>query len=269
MRVFCDLLVLGLLQGFLALLYGGYLASISNVFDNTKVLQLARTQFENLGGVDGFWLGGTYDGKAIIWDDGTNATYANLAAASDSGNLVMSMQNGKWNTAAWKDKYPTMCIGKKSNGPQVAPCETEWMYATATKSCYKLVYNIDFANAEEQCRALGATISSVTSNEENDVIIDFAKTGYPGDTIFSAMIGAKRIGPNATDFAWLDGSPFTFYPWANGEPNNVGGRENCIMIWTDEIVGKNTPYRPYLHMWNDVDCDAHRRVAVCKKAALY
>ncbi|CAJ0566087.1 unnamed protein product, partial [Mesorhabditis spiculigera] len=122
---------------------------------------------------------------------------------------------------------------------------------------------------EEQCRALGATISSVTSNEENDVIIDFAKTGYPGDTIFSAMIGAKRIGPNATDFAWLDGSPFTFYPWANGEPNNVGGRENCIMIWTDEIVGKNTPYRPYLHMWNDVDCDAHRRVAVCKKAALY
>ncbi|CAJ0566095.1 unnamed protein product, partial [Mesorhabditis spiculigera] len=220
-------------------------------------------------GVDGFWLGGSYDGKVITWDDGTNATYANLASAGTSGNLVMSLSTGKWSTAAWNDRYPIMCIGKKSNGPQLPPCETEWMYATVTKSCYKLVYHVDFANAEEQCRALGATISSVTSNEENNLIVDFAKTGYSGDLMFTALVGAKRTGANVNDFAWLDGSPFTFYPWANGEPNNAGGRESCIEIYTDELSGKNAPKSPYLHMWNDVDCDSHHRVAVCKKASLY
>ncbi|CAJ0569051.1 unnamed protein product, partial [Mesorhabditis spiculigera] len=76
-------------------------------------------------------------------------------------------------------------------------------------------------------------------------------------------------GANVNDFAWLDGSPFTFYPWANGEPNNAGGRESCIEIYTDELSGKNAPKSPYLHMWNDVDCDSHHRVAVCKKASLY
>ncbi|CAJ0567269.1 unnamed protein product, partial [Mesorhabditis spiculigera] len=87
--------------------------------------------------------------------------------------------------------------------------------------------------------------------------------------MFSALIGAKRVGADLNDFAWLDGSPWAFHPWASGEPNNAFGREHCLVIYTDEIISQdNPPPRPYLHMWNDVDCDAHYRVAVCKKAAL-
>ena len=43
-------------------------------------------------------------------------------------------------------------------------------------------------------------------------------------------------------FVWVDGQPLTYSHWAEGEPNDTGGIEDCAHLWTDGT-------------WNDRPCD--------------
>lgn len=51
-------------------------------------------------------------------------------------------------------------------------------------------------------------------------------------------------------FAHLDGNEVNYTNWASEEPNNAGGKEDCIEIFQD---GK----------WNDKSC-TERRLIVCE-----
>ena len=42
-------------------------------------------------------------------------------------------------------------------------------------------------------------------------------------------------------FAWTDGTSFSKTFWNTGEPNNLGGNENCLHSWASG-------------MWNDISC---------------
>ena len=53
-------------------------------------------------------------------------------------------------------------------------------------------------------------------------------------------IGLQRIG---SDFKWIDSQDEVSYSdWVNGEPNNAGGEENCVMHSSNGIG------------WNDIPC---------------
>ncbi|KAK3529200.1 hypothetical protein QTP70_019440, partial [Hemibagrus guttatus] len=53
---------------------------------------------------------------------------------------------------------------------------------------------------------------------------------------------------------WVDGSALTTGYWAEGEPNNVSGKEYCIEIWT--YIG--------LMGWNDLECNKKKKW-ICEK----
>ena len=59
-------------------------------------------------------------------------------------------------------------------------------------------------------------------------------------------IGGKRIGrgngPGANHWEWSDGKRWDFHNWFLGEPNNAGGRENCVQMYADGG-------------WNDISAD--------------
>ena len=71
-------------------------------------------------------------------------------------------------------------------------------------------------------------------------------------------------------FAWLDGSPVDYgvpqqgvnvFPWFDGEPNNLGGAEDCLVMGT---LAPDTP-TSNLRRWNDGDCFKPKRSFVCKR----
>lgn len=50
-------------------------------------------------------------------------------------------------------------------------------------------------------------------------------------------------------YHWSDGTPVSHTNWGHNEPNNHGGRENCVEMVTTE---NGTSW------WNDLNCDAHQ-----------
>ena len=54
-------------------------------------------------------------------------------------------------------------------------------------------------------------------------------------------------------WAWLDGTPFDYDNWADGEPSGPEDIEQCIEMWTNA-------------QWNDAKC-SNLRPFICQKAA--
>ena len=66
-------------------------------------------------------------------------------------------------------------------------------------------------------------------------------------------IGAKRDDKSPESFLWTDRSGLEFENWWEGEPNNWGQQEHCV------LSGWFSPTQ-----WNDLSCD-HLGYSVCEK----
>ncbi|XP_045074925.1 ladderlectin-like [Coregonus clupeaformis] len=99
--------------------------------------------------------------------------------------------------------------------------------------------------AERHCMSLGANLASVHSSEEAQFLQDvvssktgsFTATWLGGIDTIPGLVGKDRL------WFWSDGANFDYQNWNQGEPNNNGGREPCIVM---NFGGE--------HGWNDLEC---------------
>ena len=91
----------------------------------------------------------------------------------------------------------------------------------------------------------------IKSEEENQFVYDLLKN-TSGDHY--GWIGLHRKADNK--FYWLDSRPMKekFQKWNNGEPNNAGGKEDCVTLKGKNHGGK----------WNDRSCSETDFVAICQ-----
>ena len=75
------------------------------------------------------------------------------------------------------------------------------------------------------------------------------------NALHDVWIGGVR---NGRSFRWIDGSAFTYQNWNNGEPNDVGGNEDCIEFYSH-------PKGQYHDKWNDRPCNGKSNAYLCKK----
>ncbi len=92
-----------------------------------------------------------------------------------------------------------------------------------------------FAEADEFCRSVGGTLAHINTFEENALLA----AGLPAPAWF--------LMDNLDDGTWKAGSAAAvFFNWAEGEPNNSGGSENCGVLAASGF-------------WNDVSCTSTQR----------
>lgn len=89
---------------------------------------------------------------------------------------------------------------------------------------YEVVQGIrTWTDADAYCQSQGGHLATVNSPEEYDQIV--AKANETGCVVL--WLGASRRDGNS-DFQLVIDEPDSYYAWAQGEPNNEGGAENCL-----------------------------------------
>lgn len=99
-----------------------------------------------------------------------------------------------------------------------------------------------YAEAKAHCEGLGGHLATVTSREEYDRILDLAVSSG----LKVLWLGAENT---ASGFEWVTGETFGFTAWMEGEPNNEGGNENYLVmfsvkerwVWSD-VPSDLSPY---------------------------
>ena len=116
-------------------------------------------------------------------------------------------------------------------------------------SCYKFFSKgTNWNTAKSACEALGAKLVVVNSRAENQAVGEKI-TGGQG-----SLIGLYRNPKDKSRWLWIDRSRPTYTQWDSGEPNNYGGREDCV-----HMRSKSSGYN-----WNDLACNTYSVPYVCE-----
>ena len=133
----------------------------------------------------------------------------------------------------------------------VESCEQGW--EKNGDHCYS--WNIawsakkNWTDAEDFCQKEGGHLASITSNATNqDVVEKVERTG-----LSHVWFGGNDIAEEGA-WKWTDCSPWEFTLWYRGQPNNVGGNQNCLVNWLESGKGR----------YGDQACD-HVAAFVCSK----
>ncbi|XP_059842832.1 echinoidin-like [Hypanus sabinus] len=109
-------------------------------------------------------------------------------------------------------------------------CDENWFYFSPLNSCYQFFSTKktwaaaeDFCNGDERCGQL----ASVNSEEHNIFISNVVTIVDKNKPM--AWIGLNDICKEG-NFTWVDGSLYRYSKWAKNEPNNDGGKEDCVNI---------------------------------------
>ncbi|PIO69421.1 lectin C-type domain protein [Teladorsagia circumcincta] len=149
------------------------------------------------------------------------------------------------------------------SGPP-ARCQSGWTYFAQTNSCYKNFLWASFGNAENICKGNGGHLASIHSLEENNFVATLGMSGmaYTNGANLT-WIGLKQATyPTSKDWSWTDGSPVYFMFWAPSQPDDAGGSEHCVEIFSDHI-GKDPAEDGNYQRWNDISCATNMRSYVC------
>lgn len=101
-----------------------------------------------------------------------------------------------------------------------------------------------WADAQKWAQSHGGTLASIRSQEEELFINQlFKSSGLPDEAYY---LGGTDKGHEGT-WVWLDNSPWTYSNWDPHEPNNSGGSEDYLSVWTRPNAGKDPM------VWNDAN----------------
>ncbi|CAH1789708.1 unnamed protein product [Owenia fusiformis] len=229
---------------------GTHLTSINSQDEQDFIKQL----LSETNGADDLWIGyRQYDDLSIVtypswrWLDGSPARYqrwGNSLMNSNSQDCVSSNVDNRY----WKDSFCTdqkEIICKKPIGNGVG-CDSEW--SEYEGYCYLGVdINMDWQAGEDYCVNLGAHMTSILTEGEDDFIYNLA--------VSSSITGTFWIGFNDINeermFEWIDGSTIPYENWEHGEPNGENN-QNCTRIQLSEDWE-----------WEDKQC-TYEKQFICK-----
>jgi hypothetical protein len=104
---------------------------------------------------------------------------------------------------------------------------------------YYLLSPATWPAAEAEAETLGGTLAVIKNADEQKWV--FAQFGTNGEKGINLWIGLHRQWPGGP-FAWVTDEKVDYVNWADGQPDNGGGNENCVHMWGEYHIGG---------FWND------------------
>ncbi|XP_012889053.1 PREDICTED: low affinity immunoglobulin epsilon Fc receptor [Dipodomys ordii] len=133
---------------------------------------------------------------------------------------------------------------RMANGSTCNTCPEGWL--NFQQKCYYFGEGTKrWLQARFACSDLEGRLVSIHSQEEQDFLSKHVSK--------DAWIGLQDLDVEG-EFVWMDGSPVSYSNWLQGEPNNAGSDEDCVMM------------RGSGH-WNDAFCRSQLDTWVCERLA--
>lgn len=102
----------------------------------------------------------------------------------------------------------------------------------ASKHTYELVKaDITWSEAERLAEEKGGYLACISDQNEESEIVNYLAQFNDLKIVY---IGAKR---GTVGFKWMSGEPFTYYNWAEGEPNNYNSVEGFVCLYNADGSG--------------------------------
>ena len=112
-------------------------------------------------------------------------------------------------------------------------------------SCYKISSRaVTWNTAKTACEALGSKLAMVKSQSELQALVQKVRRDL--------WIGLHRDSRDKSRWIWVDGTRVSYSHWYQGEPNNSGGKEDCVHMF------------PPSGKWNDAPCGRYSRHYLCE-----
>ncbi|KFM61407.1 CUB and sushi domain-containing protein 3, partial [Stegodyphus mimosarum] len=148
--------------------------------------------------------------------------------------------------------FTTQEISPGRCGNQLEPLEL----TTFSKTCYEFQVQKggSFDTAEDYCRARGGLLLHGVRDLTHHFIASELERRKEALKSKLVWLGAQRDqGLRARTWHWVDDTPVQQFLWAEDQPNNYNGQQNCIVL----DGGRRW-------LWNDVTCDLDYLPWVCQ-----
>ena len=163
--------------------------------------------------------------------------------------LLVSIPTAIWLTASDQEGFvaePTVPMEQPRPGMMQNPANSHFYEVIPLSS------DINAAMAEAAARSFRGQpghLVTITSEQEDNFVWGASRemlssAGDPDEVRFLGGIQSEGSNEPNSGWQWTNGEPFVYSNWADGEPNNSGGNENCM----EYAAPARSP------AWNDVDC---------------
>ena len=241
--------------------FGGYLATIIDAGEQFFVQRIVG----KVGKTS--WLGGSDYKEEGNWEwvTGEEWSYSNWASGepNNSSNKQHSLcinTNGKWDDEYIDTTLPFVCEWDSFDRIEcdnvfvvgadnaITVVEHNGHYYSAFDS--KVLWN----NAVELCSEMGGHLATVANANEQEFVRTLVN-GF-GDT---SWLGGSDYEEEGT-WIWITGEEWNYTNWDPGEPNNQGGNQDYLCIYTNGRWddGSNGSVMPYICEWDSfdsIDCE--------------
>ncbi|KAK7171214.1 hypothetical protein R3I94_001220 [Phoxinus phoxinus] len=190
------------------------LATVDNMSDMNELKKSV-----NDGGDQLVWIGLKRTSvNKWQWSSGEPALYLNWESGQPNGGVECAfMRNGEWNDVSCSLSLTFICSSSNN-------MNTGLVFVNETKN---------WRDAQSFCRQTHSDLVSVRNQNENQQVQKFINDNHISNDVW--------IGLFRDPWQWSDQSNSSFRYWNTGEPNNVGGNENCG-AFRPNALGK----------WNDI-----------------
>ncbi|XP_078576583.1 uncharacterized protein LOC144862155 [Branchiostoma floridae x Branchiostoma japonicum] len=142
-----------------------------------------------------------------------------------------------------KERSRTATLEQRLHELSKSPASCPEGYAMWREICYKAFdKEKTFSDAAAACREDGGTLAMPRDAGTNDFLIPLYNSVSDKGGFWIGLHDRREEGR----FEWVDGSALgTYNSWGQGQPNNAGGREDCVCYHT-----RNG------NKWHDYSCDS-------------
>ncbi|XP_076828394.1 macrophage mannose receptor 1-like isoform X4 [Brachyhypopomus gauderio] len=124
-----------------------------------------------------------------------------------------------------------------------------------TRQFYVVEQLKSWTDAQNYCRGIYTDLATIENQGDMNTVL----TLLSGQSGYTYWIGLTRNVNQINNpiWVWSDGSNSTYSDWYPGEPNNQGGQENCVDLYSLQS-----------YKWNDAPCYMTNQFICYKKIPL-